>query len=312
MFLNEFEKLLASVTKKGSDFTVTVGDFNVRSTTWWSGDITTTEGTNTEPLTSCHWFEQVINEPTHILSNSAESIDLISVDKPNLIVEGGLFWSLYVKCYHQIIFSKFNLNVVYLPLYQRLIWDYKKTNVDCIRTSLNSVDWDFALSNKNVNQQAQYLNKLLMNVFSNCISKKLITIDDIDLPWMNVEFKTKIRKRDIFYEQLKKHKLDLTDFDVKNELTSELFSLFLREEKNIIFSLLIKIEWSAEKCKDFLVYSKNNFSIFTNKRHSSVVFDDQDIIKIIRALNINKTHGYDDISIRMIKICDSALVKPCQ
>ena len=34
MFLNEFEKLLASVTKKGSDFTVTVGDFNVRSTTW--------------------------------------------------------------------------------------------------------------------------------------------------------------------------------------------------------------------------------------------------------------------------------------
>ena len=81
-----------------------------------------------------------------------------------------------------------------------------------------------------------------MNVFSNCISKKLITIDDIDPPWMNVEFKTKIRKRDIFHEQLKKHKLDLTDFDVKNELTSELFSLFLREEKNIIFSLLIKIE----------------------------------------------------------------------
>ena len=48
----------------------------------------------------------------------------------------------------------------------------------------------------------------------------------------------------------------------------------------------------------------------TNERLSSIVFDDQDIIKKIRALNINKSHGLDDISIRMIKICDSALTKP--
>ena len=47
----------------------------------------------------------------------------------------------------------------------------------------------------------------------------------------------------------------------------------------------------------------------TNEKLSSIVFDDQDI-KIIRALNINKSHGHDDISIRMIKICDLALAKP--
>ena len=34
------------------------------------------------------------------------------------------------------------------------------------------------------------------------------------------------------------------------------------------------------------------------------------ILKIIRALNINKAHGYDDISIRMIKIRDKSLLKP--
>ena len=47
----------------------------------------------------------------------------------------------------------------------------------------------------------------------------------------------------------------------------------------------------------------------TNKRPCSVAFDDQDIIKIIRALNNNKAHGHDDISIRMIKIFDSGLIK---
>ena len=31
---------------------------------------------------------------------------------------------------------------------------------------------------------------------------------------------------------------------------------------------------------------------------------------IVRALNINKAHSHDDISVRMIKICDEALVKP--
>ena len=45
----------------------------------------------------------------------------------------------------------------------------------------------------------------------------------------------------------------------------------------------------------------------TDKGVSSVAFD-KDIIKIIRALNINKSNDHD-ISIRMIKIGDSALVK---
>ena len=39
-------------------------------------------------------------------------------------------------------------------------------------------------------------------------------------------------------------------------------------------------------------------------------FNEGEILKIIRALNINKAHGHDDISIRMIKICDESLLKP--
>ena len=39
-------------------------------------------------------------------------------------------------------------------------------------------------------------------------------------------------------------------------------------------------------------------------------FKEVEILIIIRALNINKAHGYDDISIRMIKICDKSLLEP--
>ena len=37
---------------------------------------------------------------------------------------------------------------------------------------------------------------------------------------------------------------------------------------------------------------------------------DEKILNIIRSLNPNKAHGWDDISVRMIKICDDALPLP--
>ena len=45
-------------------------------------------------------------------------------------------------------------------------------------------------------------------------------------------------------------------------------------------------------------------------RLTSIKFDSNDILKIIRSLNINKAHGHDDISVRMIKMCDGSLVQP--
>ena len=33
-------------------------------------------------------------------------------------------------------------------------------------------------------------------------------------------------------------------------------------------------------------------------------------LKIITALNINKTYGYNDISLEMIKLCSKSVVKP--
>ena len=43
---------------------------------------------------------------------------------------------------------------------------------------------------------------------------------------------------------------------------------------------------------------------------SAVDFEDQDVLKIIRALDINKARDHDNISTRMIKIFDSSIVKP--
>ena len=60
---------------------------------------------------------------------------------------------------------------------------------------------------------------------------------------------------------------------------------------------------------------KNNSSLpvnqifLTQSRLTSLDFNEDELLKIIRALNISKAHGHDDISIRMIKICDKSLIK---
>ena len=42
----------------------------------------------------------------------------------------------------------------------------------------------------------------------------------------------------------------------------------------------------------------------TNNKLSSLQFQDEEIIKIIRSLDINKAHQHDGISIRMLNIFD--------
>ena len=48
----------------------------------------------------------------------------------------------------------------------------------------------------------------------------------------------------------------------------------------------------------------------TSASLSSISFNDQDILNVIHSLNINKAHGFNDLSIRLLKICNSSIVKP--
>ena len=45
-------------------------------------------------------------------------------------------------------------------------------------------------------------------------------------------------------------------------------------------------------------------------RLTLIKFDNNHILKIIKDLNVNKAHGHDGISVKMIKMCDESLVQP--
>ena len=57
---------MESITQKNPFLTVVIGDFNARSSKWWTDDKTTQEGLKIENLLSQFSLSQVINDPTHI------------------------------------------------------------------------------------------------------------------------------------------------------------------------------------------------------------------------------------------------------
>ena len=183
--MSNFEKVLSDTTLCNSLFTIILVDFNARSSVWWIRDKTTIEGTQLENLTSVHGFHQLISQPTHILPQTSSCIGLTFTDQPNLIVDSGVHPSLHSNCHHQITYCKLKLNIEYPPPYKRLVLDYNRANVEGIKKSIESVNWEVMFNNKSVHKQVSIFNEILMNIFSNFTPNKLVTFDDRDPPWMN-------------------------------------------------------------------------------------------------------------------------------
>ena len=357
LFLSSLEKLFSDINKLKPSLSVVTGYFNARSSSWLSHDIKTTEGTNLFSLTSSNGFSQLINEPTHIQTNSSSCIDLIFTDEPNLSMNYGVHSSLHPNCHHQIVHSSFNLNIHYPPPYQRLTWDYKKADSIKIREALDSVNWGRLFDKKDLNAQVLTLNEVILNVFRNCVPNKYITIDDKDPVWMNEAIKNKMIVRNNLFKQYIQNGTFESDFILIERLGNE---LLISQTKALYYEILArklnnplsqaKTYWSILKTfyndkniplipplliddkfvtdikikanvfnkffADQCTPLKNNSILpinqifLTQARLEFLEFNEGEIPKIVRAPNINKAHGHDDISIRMIKICDKSLLKP--
>ena len=109
--LSNLEQLLRYISKCKPTVSVITGDFNGTSSSWWSEDINTSEGTKLYSLTSSNGLLQLINESTHIETNSSSCIDLVFTDQSNLSVSSGVYASLHPNCHYQAVHTKFNFYI---------------------------------------------------------------------------------------------------------------------------------------------------------------------------------------------------------
>ena len=194
-----------------------------------------------------------------------------------------------------------------------------------------------------------------MNIFTNYISNKYITIDDrVNETWMD-EWMNETRMNETIKNiaKLKKSLHKSSNFIELQKLSTEVSDIILKK-KIIFWNLIIRttvpkpidqpkilLQWPSgpidfsiiskqQSCTDFTKKANlfndffatqctpvNNSNVLpstisfkTHSTLSSISFEKEDILKIIRNLKVNKAHGHDDISIRTLKIYDSEIVEP--
>ena len=184
---------------------IIMGNFNAWSSNWCKYDISNNEGVQIDSVTLMHGLEQLIYEPTEILSDSSSCVDLILTKQAKLVVYSGTQPSVNPNCHHQIIHRKINLQVEYSPPYVRHAWNYAKANEDAILSALQNVDWHRFFANKTVHQQVNLLNDIILNVFKNIVPNKVITFDDRDPTWINDNIENKIRWKNSMYKNYKRN-----------------------------------------------------------------------------------------------------------
>ena len=157
-------------------------DFNEKSNSWFANDNTNIEESKVDILTASFGFDQIINEPTHILNNSSSYIDLIFTSQRNLVIESGVHSSLHTNCHHQITYVKFNLNAIYRSPNEREVWHYKLAKSDCIQPAIANFGWEKAFHNIDENKQLMLFSETAFNIIRNVIRHETITFDDRDPP----------------------------------------------------------------------------------------------------------------------------------
>ena len=113
----------------------------------------------------------------------------------------------------------------------------------------------------------------------------------------------------------------------KQKHTGQFFKTFCNDKKiQLILPLLIDSKFVTDIKMKANIFNKffaeqftplnsdsllpTNQIFLTQSRVGSLTSSEDEILNIITALNRHKAHCHDDISIRMIKICDKSILKP--
>ena len=359
-FTSKWEETIVNVNNCSPISAIFLGDFNVKNSDWWDGDTTDAGGREIQNVATQHGFEQLIDGPTHILPNgSASCIDLIFSSANHLSLDSGVLPSLHPRCHHQIVFCKVNFKIPFPPSYKRRIWDFSRANSAAIRRAINMVDWDRSFEGMDINGQVSFLTETLLNIFSNFVPNKIITVRNKDSVWMTAEVKRLLIEKGKVYERYVKNGRTEEDFATLSAAQSRckraikiakksyytrlanslndpnlaskkywsILNQFLHKKKaprippvrNVSNNLVAD---TSEKANIFNRFFADQCSVINTDsvlppegpvpdlRLDNVILDDAKVLALIRALDSNKAHGWDEISIKMVKICDRSLVKP--
>ena len=109
-----FDILLNNINDELPLCLIVKGDFNACGSRWWKNDITNLQGQELDSLTLSARYNQIIDQPKHVINNSRSCIDLIFCTNQSVISNHGVDVSIFDKVIIMLFMVK--LTYVYLSL----------------------------------------------------------------------------------------------------------------------------------------------------------------------------------------------------
>ena len=237
-YVKSLEQIYETINKENPSVIIITWDFNSRSPLFWENDKENREGRIFSNFLISNNIEELINEPTHIRDDGSQScIDLICTDQPFIFTDTRVFPSLDSHSKHNIIYGSLNFRIPCPPPYKRKIWDYKAAKNDLIRNDLLNTDWQSLFFGLDVNEMSLVFTDALVNIISNHIPNRIITVNDKDAPWINSNVKSAIRRNYRVYRKWVKRGRIPEDHDNVREVQNAT-NKQIRDAKRVYFENL--------------------------------------------------------------------------
>ena len=227
---------------------------------------------------------------------------------------------------------------------------FSQAIVENIKYAISNFNWSKALENLSVDGNVKYLKETLLNILRNFIPNKKIICHYRQPPWINDNIKRPLKQRSKLTKIYYKNGLRKSDHIKVLEKPTECTKKIVKAKKNYILKMTTKLEHSnaapktywailnhflynifvdssfiSDYCKKANLFNNVFVSISTPIKNNSVLplllcktntrinycrVTNNDILSIIKSLDSSKSHGCDNISIQMIKICRESVPIP--
>ena len=162
--------------------------------------------------------------------------------------------SLCSSCHHQITYAKTNFKIILPPSYEKEVWHFNRAQINLIRKSISSFNWDKALDKLGTNDQVELFTTTLLNIFRNFIPHETIKSKAKDFPWMNGEINSALRRKNRLYKKFTSGSMRNHDKTQLNEATAFTQNLISSAKANYYIGI-------GEKLNNPAISSKTYWSI---------------------------------------------------
>ena len=167
---------------------IVVGDLNV--------DILTEKKHRLLDIMNLVDLNNCINSPTRYGPTRQSLLDLILVKECSIVNSEVVDIDRLISDHNGVLVN-ININTNFKSAYKREIWDYRRGDFEKFNEDINTADWNLLLSEPNdVNEACEIFTNTYLNMATNNIPTRVVTIRPNDKPWFNSDLRREMRKRD--------------------------------------------------------------------------------------------------------------------